>query len=126
VAERDRERVGGGSLPCVGGPWRRRRRGLDLLCRRLVPGDCGHARHHRPTGLAARLGALPIAAERLPHCLDLALLPHGPNDTAGPGCRLRGERFVKRRREPARLFALTDLRFPSAPELTLLQEHPHG
>jgi hypothetical protein len=88
---------GGGSLPWVGGP-RRRCRGLDLPCRRVVPGECGHARYPRPTGPAARLRALPIAAERLPHCLDLALLPHGPNDTAGPGCRLRGERLVKRRR----------------------------
>jgi hypothetical protein len=89
--------VGGGSLPSVGGP-RRRCRGLDLRCRMVVPGECGHARHLGPTGLAARLPALPIAAERLPHCLDLALFPHGPNDTAGPGCRLRGERLVKRRR----------------------------
>jgi hypothetical protein len=86
--------VGGGSLPSVGGR-RRRCRGFDLRCGQVVSGECGHARHPRPAGLAARLRALPIAAERLPHCLDLTLLPHGPNDTAGPGCRLRGERFVK-------------------------------
>jgi len=56
---------GGGSLPWVGGP-RRRCRGLDLRCRRVVRGACGHARYPRPTGPAARLRALPIAAERLP------------------------------------------------------------
>jgi hypothetical protein len=75
--------VDGGSLRCVGEPRRPCRR-LDLRCRRVVPG-WGHARCPRPTRLAARLRALPVAAECLPHCLDLALLPHSPNDTAGPG-----------------------------------------
>jgi hypothetical protein len=113
--------VGGGSLSvCRWGP-RRRCRGLGLRCRRLLPGDWGHARNTRPTGLAARLRALPVAAERLPHCLDLTLLPHTrmvrrPRVSAG-----FGKRFVKRRRGTGQAIRSHRLPFPRALELTVLQ-----
>jgi hypothetical protein len=98
-------------------PWRRATPLLSCWRR--------HARHPRPPGLAARLRALPIAAERLPHCLDLALLPHGRMIRWPPGCRLRGERFEQRRGTGQVIRSHRPL-FPRALELTLLQENPHG